>query len=318
MSIPLQSQKIGVLYALGAFGFWGLVPIYFKAIQSVPALETVSHRVVWSVPFLALLITLNRDWRVLRKALSVRKVLGTLFISAVLMATSWFVFIYSVITDRVLQASIGYFIIPIINVLLGVIFLRERLRPWQALAVLLAAVGTFNLTFHYGKLPWISLTLAFSFSIYGLLRKTVSIESVNGLFFETTLLFPLALVYLLFLYRSRIIFFGAADPRTTILLALAGLVTSLPLLLFLNAARRLPYSTIGLLQYLTPSLHFVLAVLFFHEPFNRVYLFTFGCIWAGLAIYITGSLSPRRKSLLKKISVDELPDKAYEKSTTIP
>lgn len=296
----MRSEKIGVLYALGAFGFWGLTPVYFKAIQSVPPLEILSHRVVWSVPFLALLITLNRDWRVLREALSVRKVLGTLLISACLMATSWFVFIYSIVTDRVLHASIGYFINPIINVLLGLIFLKERLRLWQALAVFLAGVGTFNLMFHYGELPWISLALALTFGLYGFLRKTVRIESVNGLFFETLLLLPLAAGYLLFLYRSKSIFFGAADPRTTILLALAGLVTSVPLLWFTNAARRLQYSTIGFLQYLTPSLHFVLAVLFFHEPFNRVYLFTFGCIWAGLAIYIAGSLSPRRKTPLKK------------------
>jgi chloramphenicol-sensitive protein RarD len=274
-----------VLFALAAFGFWGIVPVYFKAVQHVAPFEILCHRVVWSVPFTALLITLSRDWRVLLKAVITRKVLGTLFLSATLVATNWFIFIYAILTDRLLQASLGYFINPLVNVLLGIMFLRERLRSLQILAVFLAAAGTFNLTVNYGMLPWISLALAFSFGFYGLLRKTVLIESVNGLFVETSLLFPFAVVYLLFQAVKGVGAFGVIDWQTTTLLGLAGLVTSLPLVWFTSAARRLKYSTLGLVQYIAPSLQFLLAVLCYHEPFTRVYLLTFGCIWAGLAIF---------------------------------
>ena len=291
-----QEQKIGVLYALAAFGFWGIVPVYFKAVQHVAPLEILCHRVAWSVPFTALLITLGRDWGALVEAVSTRKILGTLFLSAILVATNWFIFIYAIITDRLLQASLGYFINPLVNVLLGVVFLRERLRPWQVLAVILAAAGTFNLTVNYGMLPWISLTLAFSFGFYGLIRKTVPIESVNGLFIETSLLFPFAVAYLLYRAVKGVGAFGVIDWQTTTLLALAGLVTSLPLVWFTSAARRLQYTTIGIVQYLGPSLQFLLAVLYYHEPFTSVYLITFAFIWAGLAIFIAGSLFLQRRN----------------------
>ena len=295
-----QEQKIGVLYALAALGFWGIVPVYFKAVQHVAPLEILCHRVVWSVPFTALLITLGRDWGALVKAVSARKVLGTLFLSAILVATNWFIFIYAIITDRLLQASLGYFINPLVNVLLGVVFLRERLRPWQVLAVFLAVAGTFNLTVNYGMLPWISLTLAFSFGFYGLIRKTVPIESVNGLFIETSLLFPFAVGYLLYRAVKGVGAFGVIDWHTTTLLLLAGLVTSLPLVWFTSAARRLQYTTIGIVQYLGPSLQFLLAVLYYHEPFTSVYLITFAFIWAGLAIFIADSLFLQRRNPIRR------------------
>ena len=276
--------------------FWGIAPVYFKAMQHVPPFEILCHRVVWSVPFTALLITLGRDWGALAKAVSTRKVLGTLFLSATLVAANWFIYIYAILTDRLLKASLGYFINPLVNILLGILFLRERLRFWQVLAVFFAAAGTLNLTVNYGSLPWISLTLAFSFGFYGLIRKTVLIESVNGLFIETSLLFPFAVSYLFYLAVKGAGAFGVIDWQTTTLLFLAGLVTSLPLVWFTSAARRLQFTTIGIAQYISPSLQFILAVLYYREPFNHVYLITFVFIWVGLAIFIADSFSLQRRN----------------------
>lgn len=290
-----SEQKIGVLYALAAFGFWGFVPVYFKAVQHVQPMEILGHRVLWSVPLTVLLISLSRNWGTLREAISSRKVLFTLFITAVLVTLNWFVFIYAIATDRILQASLGYFINPLVNVLLGMIFLRERLRRPQAAAVLLAAAGTIYLTISHGKLPWISLVLAFSFGVYGLLRKTVRIESVNGLFVETTIICPLALFYLLFRGVQGTGAFLAVDWQTTILLVAAGAVTTFPLVWFTSAARRLQYATIGILQYLAPSLNFLLAVFCYHEAFTPVYIASFACIWTGLAIFVMDSIKTARQ-----------------------
>lgn len=293
-----REQNIGVICALGAFGLWGIVPVYFRALHQATPIEILAHRVFWSVPFTALLITLSHDWKGLWEALSEKKVLSTLFLTAILVATNWFVFIYAIVTDRLLQASLGYYINPLVNVLLGMVFLGERLRLHQGLAVLLAAAGTFNLALSYGKLPWISLALAFTFSFYGLLRKTVRIESLNGLFVETSLLFPLALGYLSFLTVKGVCAFWIADRQTAALLALAGLVTSVPLVWFTSAARRLRYATLGILQYLAPSLQFLLAVFIYREPFTHVQLITFGCIWSGLAIFVLDSVSQQRKNVM--------------------
>ena len=289
-------EKTGVLYALMAFGFWGLIPIYFKAVRHVSSLEIVAHRVLWSVLLTAILITLSHDWRGLRQALSSRKVLGTLFLTALLVASNWFVFIYAVATNRLLQASLGYYINPLINVLLGILFLRERLRPLQLAAVLLAATGTTILTIYYGRFPWIALFLGVTFGFYGLLRKTVRIESVNGLFVETGLVSPFALGYLVFAWlRGDTLAFGAIDWQTTLLLVSAGIITTFPLICFTTATRRLPYSTIGVFQYLAPTIMFLLAVLRYGEPFSLIYLITFCFIWTGLAVFMTDSLYHQRR-----------------------
>jgi chloramphenicol-sensitive protein RarD len=289
-----QSPKIGIIYALAAFGFWGFVPIYFKAVREVPPIEVLAHRIVWSVPLIALLITLSGNWKNLREALPFRRVLGTLFLSSVLVMANWFVFIYAISTDRVLQASLGYFINPLVNVILGVIFLRERLGLWQAMAVLLAAIGTLNLVLRLDEIPWISLFLAFSFGFYGLLRKTVQIEALNGLFVETGILCPFAAAYLLLLAKRHTGSFGTSDWAMTTLLFLAGAVTTLPLLWFTSATRRLRYTTIGLFQYLAPSLNFYLAVFYYNEPFTTAHFLTFSCIWTGLAIFVTDSLMKQK------------------------
>ena len=288
-------QKIGFFYAIAAFGFWGMVPLYFKSVQHVPPLEILGHRIVWSVPLTLLLIGMSHDWKALRQALSSIKVIRTLVLSSMLVATNWFIFIYAINTNRVLQASLGYFINPLVNVLLGVFFLRERLQPLKIMAVLLAAVGTVSLTLSYGKFPWISLALAFSFGFYGLLRKTVRVESVNGLFIETSLIFPLAFCYLFFRGIKGDGAFGVIDWQTTVLLLLAGAVTTFPLVWFTCATRRLQYATIGILQYLAPTLQFLLAVFYYKEPFSVTYIITFCFIWAGLGIFMADSIVQLRR-----------------------
>ena len=284
-----REQKLGVSCALAAYGFWGMVPIYFKSIGHVSPLEILSHRVIWSVPLTAVLIALAHDWLGLRRALASKEVWRTLLVTALLVTINWLIFIYAVNTDRILQASLGYYINPLVNVLLGVVFLRERLRPLQVVAVLFAAAGTANITIQFGRFPWIALVLAFSFGTYGLLRKTVRIEAVNGLFVETALVCPIALGYLIYLGIKGGLAFGNVDHQTTWLLFLAGAVTAFPLVWFTSAARRLRYSTMGLLQYLAPSLMFLLAVFRYGEPFTLINFITFGCIWTGLAIFVVDS-----------------------------
>jgi chloramphenicol-sensitive protein RarD len=287
-------QKTGVIYGLSAFLFWGFVPIYFKALQHVPSMNILAHRVLWSAPLTALLITLAGDWTALGRALRSGKVFATLFFTAVLVTVNWFLFIYAINTDRVLQSSLGYYINPLANVLLGMVFLGERLRRLQVLAVVLASAGTLNLALRYTEIPWISLVLAGTFSLYGLLRKTVRIEAVNGLFVETALMFPFALGYLAIqATRGECAFLVAGFP-TAVLLFLAGAVTTFPLLWFTGAARRLDYSTVGLLQYIAPSIMFLLGVFRYGEPFTDVHKFTFACIWTGLAVFAVDSLRARR------------------------
>jgi chloramphenicol-sensitive protein RarD len=226
-----------------------------------------------------------------------RRVFITLVGTAFLAASNWFVFIYAISNNQVLQTSLGYFLNPLINVVLGMIFLRERLRPWQGVAVGLAAIGTLNLAWKFGGFPWISLFLALSFGFYGLLRKTVKIESLNGLFVETTLLCPLAIGYLVYLGFTGAGAFGTVDWQTTFLLLLAGMVTALPLVWFTSGARRLPYTTVGVVQYVAPSLQFILAVFAFNEPFTTTHLVTFICIWTGLAVFMADSFAHQRQAL---------------------
>jgi chloramphenicol-sensitive protein RarD len=272
---------------------WGVGPIYFKAVGNVPPLELLAHRVVWCVTLTAVLITLGRDWGQLRTGVRDRRTLRTLALSAALVAVNWFTFIYAVTTDRIVEASLGYFINPLVNVLLGMLFLRERLTRLQLLAVLLALAGTLNLTLSVGAPPWIALTLAVCFGFYGLLRKTVRIEAVNGLFVETAMLAPVASGYLLWLAWHGEGAFGAIDFGTDALLLFAGVITALPLVWFTRAARRLRYVTIGVLQYIAPTLQLLVGVLIYGESFTSAHWLTFGLIWAGLAVFTWDAVSRR-------------------------
>ncbi len=282
---PSDASLVGVASALGCFGVWGMFPIYFKALGHVPALEVLAHRVLWSAVLLVGLILAQGQWPALRAEFRNLRRLCFYLVTALLISGNWLLYIWAVQHGRILEASLGYYINPLVNVLLGVLFLRERLNPRQWSAVALAAAGVLILVVGHGVLPWISLTLAFSFGGYGLLRKKAGHAATLGLCVETVLLAPLALLFLVALAALGAGALGARNGQTDLLLLIAGPVTVAPLLLFLQATRLLRLSTVGLIQYLTPTLQFLLAVALYREPFTSIHLVAFGCIWLALALY---------------------------------
>ena len=285
MSDPHRQRRAGLLFGLGAYLAWGVMPLYFKALAHVSALEIVAHRVIWSMVFMAALVALWRRWPAIRAALGTGRVLITLLITTLLIGTNWLIFIYAVVSGHVLEASLGYYLNPLVNVLLGVVLLKENLSRAQVFATLLAAAGVAVLAAGAGSGLWISLTLAATFAVYGFLRKIVAVDSLEGLSIETALLSPLALAWLVWLQADGSAAFASVTLTTDLLLVLGGAVTAIPLLMFTAAARRLPYSTLGFLQYVAPSLQFLLAVLAFGEPLTTAHLICFAAIWTALAIF---------------------------------
>jgi chloramphenicol-sensitive protein RarD len=281
----LAAVRVGVLYGVGAYSLWGVFPLYFKAIKAVPPLEVLAHRVVWSLLFLLLLLGIRGGLRTAVTALRSRKALAILSVTTLLIAGNWLVFIWAVANDRVLEASLGYFINPLVNVLLGFVFLRERLRPIQTVSVVLATGGVTYMAAGAGHFPAVALFLAATFGFYGLLRKIAPVEALVGLTVETGLLTPLALGFLMVEMARGEAVFGGDSVKLNVLLLLAGVVTATPLLWFAQAARRLRLATMGFLQYLAPTGHLLLAVLAFGEPFTQAHLVTFGCIWTALVLY---------------------------------
>jgi chloramphenicol-sensitive protein RarD len=275
----------GLVYGISAYLVWGCFPAYFKAFGGVSSYQTVSHRIVWSVVFLIAVSLLSGGWNDLRAAFSDRRSLLTLVATSLLIATNWLVFIIAVGHGQVLQSSLGYFITPFVSVLLGLIFLNEKLRRPQLVALILAATGVLSLAVRFGSIPWTALILAATFGSYGLLRKVVKTDALAGLTVETIVLAPLAGGYLLFESWSGDGVFLTGGTGISLLLMSAGIATAVPLLLFAAAARRLKLATIGFLQYITPTMHFLLAVLIYKEPFSSAHLASFLCIWAGLACY---------------------------------
>lgn len=268
-----------------AYLIWGFFPVYFKALAGVPPLQILCHRIVWSVLFLWLIIGWRGLWGTIRDALHDRRVLTLLTVSALLIATNWLVFIIAVGHAQVIQSSLGYFITPFVSVLLGFLFFKEQLRRLQLFSLLLAAVGVLLLTIQYGRFPWVAMLLALTFGSYGLFRKIVTVDSLTGLTVETLLLGPAAFGYLFFCYWQGTGAFLSQGPQIGGLLMLAGVATSVPLLLFASAARLLRLATIGFLQYITPTLQFLLAILLYKEPFTRAHLVSFLFIWGGLCCY---------------------------------
>jgi chloramphenicol-sensitive protein RarD len=281
-----QRTRTGMLYALATFGAWGLNPFYFKAVDQFPAIEVLAHRVVWSSLLLAALISWGRQWPQVGAAVTARRTLATLALTSLIIGGNWMIYIHAMDSDQVLEASLGYYINPLVNILFGRVFLGERLSRTQLLAVALAAIGVLNLAVAFGEPPWLALGLAGTFATYGLLRKLARVEALPGLFIETLFLLPIALGLLLVLGTR----FGRIDPTTDLLLVAAGPVTALPLLWFTHAARRLKLSVLGFFQYLSPSCQFLLAVFAFGEHFGPAHYVTFACIWTAIAIF---TLAPR-------------------------
>jgi chloramphenicol-sensitive protein RarD len=284
-----HETRAGLIQGIGAYLIWGLLPLYLKLLSEVPAAQVLGHRILWSVVLLVVAALALRRLRVIRAAVTGR-VLGLLAVSALLISVNWLVYIWAVANGHVLEASLGYFINPLVNVALGVAVLRERIGRVQAVAVGLAAAGVLAMAVGGGAL-WISLT----FGAYGLIRKVVAIDALGGLLIETLLLAPFAAAALVLAGADGTGAWGQS-VRTDLLLAVTGVATALPLFLFASAARRLRYSTLGLLQYLAPSLAFLEAVLIFGEPLRPLHLVTFGLIWTGCAIYVATSIREARRA----------------------
>ncbi len=286
---PLTSNRLGVLYATLAYGSWGLVPLYWKNFGTVPALEILGHRMVWSSLLLLLALAAQKNLPELKKLLGSPKLWLPLLLTSSILSLNWGFYIYGVGTGRIVETSLGYFITPLVNVLLGVFILKEKLTWGQSSAVFLATLGVLNSVVALGQVPWLGLTLAVSFGSYGLLRKLIPVSPLVGLTMETCLLSPVAIAYLTFLNTQHISHFGQ-NTTLTLLFIGAGVITSLPLLWFNNAAQRLRLSTLGFFQYIAPSLQLGLGIGIYHEAFTQAHLVTFGLIWAALALYSTTSV----------------------------
>ncbi|NUO85062.1 MAG: EamA family transporter RarD [Cupriavidus sp.] len=283
-------MQLGILYALLAYLIWGLLPLYIKSLPGIAPMEILLHRMVWSLVFLGLILAWRRQWAWLGQVLRDRRLLLSFAASAALLCANWFLYIWAVSANRVVDASLGYFINPLFSVLLGVVFLHERLRRVQWLAIAVAAAGVAWLTVAAGQLPWIALGLAASFGGYGLLRKTGALGALEGLSLETLLLFPLAAAALGWLFATGQDSFTHAAPGTQWLLLLAGPVTAVPLLFFAAGARRIPLSLLGLLQYTGPTLQLLLGVWLWHEPFPAQKQVGYALIWLSLALYAAEGL----------------------------
>lgn len=286
----------GVLNAIGAYVIWGFLPIYWKALQQVPALQILNHRVVWSLVFLAILISARRNWAPLRQAIRQPKIVLVYALAACLLAVNWLTYIWGVNAGFIVETSLGYFINPLVNVLLGVLFLREKIRPLQWVPIGMAAAGVLYLTFSYGSLPWIALVLAFTFALYGLLKKTAPLGSLHSLTLETGILFVPSLLYLLYVGLKGSGVFIEYDSLTNFLLIFTGVVTAVPLLLFGAAARSINLSLLGLLQYIAPTCQFLIGVLIYNEPFTQARLIGFSIIWAALFLYWLESFLAHRQA----------------------
>ncbi len=297
--------RAGALFGIAAYGLWGLMPLYFFLLQPAGAVEIVANRVVWSLVFCLGLITVTRSWRVLGSAFRNRTLLGPLTIAAALIAANWLIYVYGVTTGQAVEASLGYFINPLVSVLLGVVVLKEKLRPlqWAAVGIGLVAVGA--LTVSYGRMPWIALTLAFSFGLYGFMKKRVGprVDAVTSLTVETIVLAPLAAAAMIVLALNGTATLTSQGAGHFWLLAASGLITAVPLLFFGAAARRLPMTTIGLLQYLAPVLQFIVALTFLREAMTPDRWIGFGIVWLALAVLTVDMLRMARKnSVLRKLA----------------
>jgi chloramphenicol-sensitive protein RarD len=283
----------GFLYGVAAYALWGVLPIYFKLLHDLPAVDIVAHRVLWSLPFLALLIAFGKGWAEVLGALPRPKTIGVLAITALLIGGNWLLYVYAVTGGHILAASFGYYLNPLANVLLGRFVLKERLNRLQWTAVAIAAVGISVLAAGALSQLWISLTLCATFASYGLLRKIVAADALTGLGVETALLFPLAILWLVWRGSSGAPVLGTSGSETALLLC-AGVVSTTPLLLFTAAARKLAYSTLGMLQFIAPTLQFLIAVLLYHEPVRLAHFIAFPAIWIALALYVTALLRAPR------------------------
>ncbi|SEG01673.1 EamA family transporter RarD [Oceanospirillum linum] len=299
-----KNLRQGIIFALAAYTIWGIAPVYFKSVTHVPAFEVLVHRIIWSVVFLSLFIGFTGRLGKVVAVFRQPRLLGGLMVTALIISLNWLVFIWAVAEGRILETSLGYFVNPLISVFLGMVFLSERLRPMQWLALSFAGLGVLYQLIEFGSLPWVGLVLAFSFGFYGLLRKQLVVEAVPGLFIETLIVLPVGLIALGWMQSDGSLVFGHQSLQTDLLLVVAGLVTTFPLLFFAGAARRLTLSMIGFFQYLAPSITFVLAVFVYEEPLDSSKLVTFALIWFGLLLFTGEGRLVRYRQRRQIIGVD--------------
>ena len=277
-------MKKGILLGMGAYALWGFFPIYWKLLHGVPALQLLSHRIGWSFLLLMIVIFITKQWSDFRATLN-RRTVAIYFIAALLIGVNWLTYVWAVNANFIVETSLGYFINPLLSVLLGVILLREKLRPTQWIPISLAAIGVIYLTIAYGRLPWIALVLALSFGFYGLVKKVAPLSSLYGLTLETGILFLPALLYLTLAGFDGSGAFLRLGLTPDLLMIGAGIVTTIPLLMFASAARSIPLSMIGVLQYIAPTIQFLIGVLVYKEPFDHARLIGFGIVWIALIIF---------------------------------
>lgn len=280
----------GLWATAGSFFIWGLFPLYWRLLSAVPPTQIMAHRIVWCAALAGGFLTLRKGPMWWRDVVAQPRLLAMLCASALMVGTNWWLYIWAVNAGHIVETSLGYFINPLVSVLLGVVVLHERLNSRQWLAVAIAAAGVAYITWSFGALPWIALTLALSFGTYGLLRKMAVVPAIDGLAIESSVLFLPALGYLCLMESRGLGSFGHLSANTSLLLVVGGAVTALPLVLFAYGARRIPLATVGFLQYIAPTLQLLIGVFVFHESFTRTHLIGFGCIWAALVIYMLDSL----------------------------
>jgi chloramphenicol-sensitive protein RarD len=282
-------QQAGVLYAAFSYILWGVLPVYWKLLNHVNADEILANRVFWSFFFIAVILVLNKKWGLFTGTLlglaQNKKQLAALAVASMLISINWFMYIWAVNTDQMIEASLGYYINPLVSVLLGMVFLKERLSLLQYISFALAGIGVLIMTISYGQFPWIALTLAISFGLYGLAKKLIKVDSAVGLALETLVVMPLAAIYIGYLMIQGTNSLFAGSMSTTLLLAGAGAATAVPLLFFAKGAQRIPLATLGILQYIAPTLTLILGVFVYHETFSSVHLLAFTFIWSALILY---------------------------------
>lgn len=300
----------GIAFATGAYIMWGILPIYWKLVQSVPSPEVLAHRIVWSFLLMIVILLVTGKLRTFGGELceimaTPKKSFGVLMASS-LITINWFIYIWAVNSNRVIETSLGYYINPLVSILLGILVLKEKLSFWQMISFLLAMLGVLNMTLHFGAVPWAALALAVSFGLYGLFKKMVGLGAITSITIETLIISPFALLYLIYLEKSGNSAFGSGSPGIAVLLIGAGIVTAVPLILFSEGANRLPLTIIGFLQYIAPTMALLLGVFLYHEPFTKVHLVSFAFIWAALLIFSlakTRSFAQLESLLLKKAAL---------------
>jgi chloramphenicol-sensitive protein RarD len=292
----------GIWYGIGAYVMWGFFPIYWKFLHVVPALQVIGHRIVWSFIILIVFIFVTKQWQEFRSAAFTAKTIAIYAVAGILLSINWLIYVWGVNAGFIVETSLGYFINPLLSVLMGVVFLRERLRPTQWIPVTLATIGVVFLTVVYGRPPWIALSLAFSFGFYGLVKKIAPLGSLYGLTLETAIVFPIAVAYLIFVQANGTGAFLHDGISIDILLAGAGIVTSIPLLMFASAAKQIPLTMVGILQYIAPTLQFLIGVFIYKEPFDQAHLIGFGIVWVALIVFWIENFTAGR------VSVEPIPE----------